>query len=222
MADRLPLAGVRVLELGHVVMGACCGVILADMGAEVIKIEKTPDGDDTRRMTGFGRGLFHYFNRNKKSLAVDLKSQAGKDILRRAIEGADVFVENFGPGAVERLGFGYEDCKAINPRLVYCSLKGFMPGPYEHRPSLDNLVQMMGGLAYMTGPSGRPMRAGASVTDIMGASFGALGIVTALGERERSGKGRNVSAALFETTAFLVGQHMSTAAISGEPVPPMP
>lgn len=218
----LPLAGIRVIELSHVVMGSSCGLVLADMGADVIKVERAPDGDDTRRFSGFGSGLFHYFNRNKKSLVIDLKTEDGKEILRRAIADADVFLENFGPGAVERLGFGYEDCKAINPKLIYCSLKGFMPGPYEHRPSLDNLVQMMGGLAYMTGPRGQPLRAGASVTDILGATFGALGIIAALYERKTSGHGQMVTASLFEATAFLVGQHMSAAAVTGEPLPPMP
>lgn len=218
----LPLAGVRVLELGHVVMGSSCGLILADMGADVIKIEKAPKGDDTRRFTGFGAGLFHYFNRNKKSLVIDLKSEEGKNVLTRAIEDADVLVENFGPGAVKRLGFGFDDCQKINPRLIYCSLKGFMPGPYENRPSLDNLVQMMGGLSYMTGPKGRPLRAGASVTDILGGTFGALGIITALNERRDTGKGQQVTATLFEATAFLVGQHMSAAAVTGEALPPMP
>lgn len=218
----LPLDGIRVIELGHVVMGSSCGLILADMGADVIKVEKTPAGDDTRRFDGFGSGLFHYFNRNKKSLVIDLKSDEGKEVLRRAIADADVFVENFGPGAVDRLGFGYDDCKELNPRLIYCSLKGFMPGPYEKRPSLDNLVQMMGGLAYMTGPAGRPLRAGASVTDILGGTFGALGIIAALYERRETGVGQKVTATLFEATAFLVGQHMSASAITGESLPPMP
>lgn len=223
MNDRpLPLAGVRVIELGHVVMGSSCGLVLADMGAEVIKVEKAPGGDDTRRFGGFGSGLFHFFNRNKKSLVVDLKTAAGKEVLSRAIATADVLVENFGPGAVERLGFGYEACKEINPGLIYCSLKGFMPGPYEDRPSLDNLVQMMGGLAYMTGPAGRPLRAGASVTDILGGTFGALGIITALYERRATGKGQKVTASLYEATAYLVGQHMSAAAVLGHGLPPMP
>lgn len=218
----LPLSGIRVIELGHVVLGSSCGLILADMGAEVIKVEKAPDGDDTRRYSGFGSGLFHYFNRNKKSLTINLKEDDGKAVLRKAIQGADVFIENFGPRTVERLGFGYEDCAALNPGLVYCSLKGFMPGPYENRPSLDNLVQMMGGLAYMTGPAGRPLRAGASVTDILAGTFGALGIITALYERRATGKGQNVVASLFESTAYLVAQHMSAAAVTGEDPPPMP
>lgn len=220
--DKLPLAGVRVIELGHVVMGACCSLVLADMGAEVIKIERPPTGDDTRRYQGFGVGLFHFFNRNKTSLALDLKSEDGKEILRRALIDADVFIENFGPNAVERLGFDYETCASINERLIYCSLKGFMPGPYEKRLSLDNLVQMMAGLAYMTGPSGRPLRAGASVTDILGGTFGALGILAALRERESTGRGQKVTATLFEAVTYLVGQHMAGAAISGEPLLPMP
>ena len=220
--DKLPLHGVRVIELGHLVLGSSCGLVLADMGADVLKIEKTPDGEDTRRLTGFGTGLFHYFNRNKKSLVLDLKSDDGKAVLTRLVETSDVLLENYGPGAVERLGFGYEACAAINPRLIHCSLKGFMPGPYEQRPSLDNLVQMMGGLAYMTGPRGMPLRAGASVTDIMGGTYGALGIIAALFERTVTGRGRRVISTLFESTAFLVGQHMSGAAITGEPLPPMP
>ncbi len=218
----LPLAGIRVIELGHVVMGSSCGLVLADMGADVIKVEKAPGGDDTRRFGGFGSGLFHFFNRNKKSLVIDLKTAAGKDVLGRAIATADVLVENFGPGAVDRLGFGYEDCRKLNPALIYCSLKGFMPGPYENRPSLDNLVQMMGGLAYMTGPAGRPLRAGASVTDILGGTFGALGIIAALYERRTTGVGQKVTASLFEATAYLVGQHMSASAVIGESLPPMP
>jgi crotonobetainyl-CoA:carnitine CoA-transferase CaiB-like acyl-CoA transferase len=218
----LPLEGVRVLELGHAVMGPSCGLILADMGAEVIKIERAPRGDDTRRLPGFGIGLFPYFNRNKKSLALDLKSQEGKEILTKLITESDVVFDNFGPGALDRLGFSYERCNAINPRIIYCPLKGFMPGPYEKRPSLDNLVQMMGGLAYMTGPSGRPLRAGTSVIDIMGGTFGALGIITALYEREKTGRGQFLTATLFEATVFLVGQHMAHAAIDHKPLVPMP
>ena len=218
----LPLRGIKVIDMGHAILGPTCGLILADMGADVIKVEKAPDGDDTRRLRGFGVGFFHYFNRNKRSLAVDLKREEGKEILRRLIARADVLCENFGPGTMERLGFGYDDCARINPRLIYCTLKGFMPGPYEKRPSLDHLVQMMGGLAYMTGPRGRPLRAGTSVIDIVGGMFGAMGIITALYERMLTGKGQLVRATLFEATAFLVGQHMAMAAITGEPPPPMP
>ena len=220
--NHLPLHGIRVLEMGHAVMGPTCGLILADMGAEVIKIERAPDGDDTRRLPGFGVGLFPFFNRNKKSITLDLKSAEGKGILEKLIASADVFLENFGPGAVDRLGFSYENCSKINPRLVYCNLKGFMPGPYEKRPSLDHLVQMMGGLAYMTGPKGRPLRAGSSVSDIAGGTYGALGILAALYERKTTGRGQKVLATLFEATVFLVGQHMAATAVTGLPVPPMP
>ncbi|WP_205749403.1 CaiB/BaiF CoA-transferase family protein [Desulfopila sp. IMCC35008] len=218
----LPLDGIRVLELGHTVMGPTCGLILADMGAEVIKVERTGKGDDTRWLKGFGSGFFTYLNRNKKSVSIDLKSTKGKEILHKLVAEVDVLIENFGPGTVERLGVGYEDCKKLNPKLIFCSLKGFMPGPYENRPALDEVVQMMGGLAYMTGPSGRPLRAGASITDILGGSYGAIGILTALYERQQTGQGKLVQATLYESVAFLVGQHMAVEAVSGQAPPPMP
>ena len=221
-ANTLPLSGIRALELGHAILGPSCGQILADMGAEVIRVERAPDGDYTRNLPGSGVGFHQYFNRNKKSLVLDLKSEKGKELLKKLILNVDVMYDNFGPGAVDRLGFGYDACAALNPRLIYCSLKGFMPGPYEHRPSLDNLVQMMGGLAYMTGPAGRPLRAGTSVIDIMGGTFGALGIITALYERQKTGKGQLVRATLYETSAYLVGQHMAMTAFTGEPLLPMP
>jgi crotonobetainyl-CoA:carnitine CoA-transferase CaiB-like acyl-CoA transferase len=220
--NTLPLSGISVLEFGHTVMGPTCGMILADMGAEVIKIEKAPQGDDTRRLKGFGAGFFVYLNRNKKSLAVDLKSPEGLEVIKRLVKYADVLVENFGPGTIDRLGLGYETCSGLNPKLIYCALKGFMPGPYEKRPALDEVVQMMAGLAYMTGPSGRPLRAGASVTDIMGGCFGVIGILAALHQRSLTGKGTIVRASLFESVAFLVGQHMAVAAVTGQAPPPMP
>ena len=218
----LPLNGIRVLELGHAVMGPTCGLILADMGAEVIKVERVPDGDDTRRLIGFGSGFFPFFNRNKKSVTIDLKSEKGKAVLRKLVRSADVFIENFAPGTVDRLGFGYDEVSKINPRLIYCSLKGFMKGPYEKRPALDEVVQMMGGLAYMTGPLGQPLRCGASVIDIMGGSYGVIGILVGLYKREKTGRGEYITASLFESTAFLVGQHMAYSAVSGKPAPPMP
>ena len=218
---RLPLAGVKVLELGHTVMGPTCGLILADMGAEVLKIEPPPGGDRTRRLPGFGAGFFSYLNRNKASLVLDLKSFRGAEVLRRLIRSADVLIENFAPGAMARLGFDYRACAAINPRLIYCALKGFLPGPYEDRPALDEVVQMMGGLAYMTGPAGRPLRAGASVVDILGGTFGAVGILAALHRRETTGRGEEVHAALYESVAFLMGQHMAANAVTGEVMPPM-
>jgi len=219
---RLPLTGIRVLELSLAVMGPTAGMVLADMGAEVIKIEPTPRGDDTRRIKGFGTGFFPAFNRNKKSLVLDLKRPEGKAIMDQLIETADVLVENFAPGTIDRLGFGYDHVSRINPRLIFCSLKGFMPGPYEKRPALDEVCQMMGGLAYMTGPAGRPLRAGASILDIMGGSYGVIGIVTALYERERTGRGQHVLATLFEAVVMLMAQNMAVAAITGQPSPPMP
>ncbi|MBP2149991.1 CoA transferase [Xanthobacter autotrophicus DSM 597] len=219
---RLPLAGIRVLDFGHTVMGPSCAMILADLGADVLKIEPAPGGDPTRQLQGFGMGYFGYFNRNKRSLAVDLKSDAGREIAHRLIKGADVVVENFAPGTMGRLGLDAEAATALNPRLVYASLKGFLDGPYAHRLALDEVVQMMSGLAYMTGPSGRPLRAGTSVVDIAGGMFAVIAILAALREREATGEGQVVEAALFETTVFLMGQHLAYAAQTNEPIPPMP
>lgn len=215
-----PLAGVRVLAFTHAVMGPAAGLILADLGAEVTNIEP-PGGDPTRRLKGFGLGYYAYLNRNKRSLALDIKTEAGRAVVMRLVKQADVVIENFAPGTMDRLGCGYDDLAAVNPKLIYCSLKGFMPGPFEHRTAMDEVVQMMGGLAYMTGPPGRPMRAGTSVIDLTGGMFGVIAILAALRQRQADGRGRLVKSALFETTAFLMGQHMACAARSEEPVPPM-
>ena len=217
----LPLEGIKVLAFTHAVMGPAAGLILADLGAEVIHIEP-PTGDSTRRLKGFGVGYFSFFNRNKKSLAIDLKSSEGKEIILKLAATADIVLENFGPGTIERLGYGYDALSAINPRLIYVSLKGFLPGPYEHRVAMDEVVQMMGGLAYMTGPPGQPLRAGTSIIDVSGGMFGAMGAITALYDRERTGKGTYIKSSLFETTAFIMGQHMAYATLTDGPVPPMP
>jgi len=219
---RLPLEDLRVLDLGHTVMGPSCGMILADLGADVLKIEPAPAGDPTRKLKGFGAGYFGYFSRNKSSLAIDLKTEAGKEIFGRLVARSDVLIENFAPGTTDRLGIGYAALKAVNPRLIYASLKGFLKGPYEERPALDEVVQMMSGLAYMTGPSGRPLRAGTSIVDIGGGMFAVIAILIALRERDRTGLGQQVESALFETGVFLMGQHLCYAAQSKEPVPPMP
>ncbi|MBV8150540.1 MAG: CoA transferase [Candidatus Eremiobacteraeota bacterium] len=203
-------------------MGPSCGVVLGDLGADVIKVEAAPNGDPTRVLKGFGEGFFPCFNRNKRSLLVDLRSDRGREIVERLVGTADVFVENFGPGTLERLGFGAERVMTLNPRIIYCSLKGFLSGPYEKRPALDEVIQYMTGLAYMTGPLGRPLRMGTSIIDILGGVFDVLGILCALRERERTGKGELVKSALFETGAFLVAQHIAADAISGTPGPPMP
>jgi crotonobetainyl-CoA:carnitine CoA-transferase CaiB-like acyl-CoA transferase len=220
-AEALPLSGIRVLEFGHTVMGPSCSLVLADLGADVIKVEP-PEGDRTRANVGFGSALFPVFNRNKRSISIDIKTDAGKAVMHQVIAGADALIENFAYGTMDRLGLGYAALAAAYPRLIYCSLKGFLGGPYEKRAALDEIVQYMGGLAYMTGPRGMPLRAGASVVDIMGGMFGALGIMAALRERERTGRGQLVQSALFESTAFLVAQHMGQQALTGVAPPPMP
>ena len=221
-ANDLPLAGVRVVEFCHVIMGPTCGLILGDLGADVIKVEPAPNGDNTRRMVGSGAGFFATYNRNKRSLALDMKTPEGMEIAKKLIASADVLTENFRPGAMDTLGLGYEGVKKLNERLVYCSLKGFLSGPYDQRSALDEVVQMMAGLAYMTGPLGRPLRAGASVNDMMGGMFAAIGILAALRERDRTGKGQLVQSALYENCAFLVGQHMMQYVVTGQAANPMP
>ncbi len=217
----LPLEGVRVVEFSHMVMGPSCGLVLADLGAEVIKVEPAGKGDPTRHLTSTGAGFFSSFNRNKKSVTLDLGSPEGIETAKKLIATADVFLENFRPGALEDKGLGYAALSAANPRLVYCSLKGFLTGPYEHRTALDEVVQMMSGLAYMTGPVGRPLRAGAPVNDMMGGMFGAIAILAALRERDRTGKGQQVQSGLFENCAWLVCTHMMQHAASGKVPEPM-
>lgn len=221
-ANDLPLAGVRVVEFCHVIMGPTCGLILGDLGADVIKVEPAPNGDNTRRMVGSGAGFFATYNRNKRSLALDMKTPEGMEIAKKLIASADVLTENFRPGAMDALGLGYEELKKSHERLVYCSLKGFLSGPYDKRAALDEVVQMMAGLAYMTGPLGQPLRAGASVNDVMGGMFAAIGILAALRERDSTGKGQLVQSALYENCAFLVGQHMMQYVVTGTPAAPMP
>ena len=216
----LPLEGVRVVEFAHMVMGPSCGLVLADLGAEVIKVEPLA-GDNTRRLEAAGAGFYPVFNRNKKSLAVDLQKLEGRALVLKLLKTADVLTENFRPGALDKLGFSPEKLSKENPRLVYCSLKGFLDGPYEHRLALDEVTQMMGGLAYMTGLPDRPLRAGSSVIDIMGGTFAAVGILAALRERETTGQGKKVTSALFESTAYLVAQHMAQYELTGEAPPPM-
>jgi crotonobetainyl-CoA:carnitine CoA-transferase CaiB-like acyl-CoA transferase len=217
----LPLAGIRVAEFSHMVMGPMCGMVLADLGAEVIKVEP-PAGDNTRRLLGSGAGFFPLFNRNKKSLVLDLQTEEGREAALRLVATADVLVENFKPETMRKLGLDHESLRARFPRLIHVSHKGFLPGPYDHRTALDEVVQMMGGLAYMTGRPGDPLRAGSSVNDIMGGMFGAIGVLAALRERERSGRGQAVQSALFENNIFLVAQHMLQYAVTGVAANPMP
>ncbi|ART52452.1 formyl-CoA transferase [Acidovorax carolinensis] len=217
----LPLAGLRVVEFTHMVMGPTCGMVLADLGAEVIKVEPV-DGDRTRHLLGAGAGFFPMFNRNKKSIALDLRSPEGLEVARKLAASADVVAQNFKPGVMGKYGLDYAALSQLNPRLIYVNHTGFLPGPYEHRTALDEVVQMMGGLAYMTGRPGDPLRAGTSVNDIMGGMFGAIGAMAALMQRGITGRGQEVDSALFENNVFLVGQHMMQYAVTGQPAAPMP
>lgn len=221
MSQPLPLEGIRVVEFSHMVMGPSCGLVLADLGAEVIKVEPAGKGDPTRYLTSTGAGFFASFNRNKKSVTLDLASPEGIATAKKLVATADVFIENFRPGALEAKGLGYEALSATNPGLVYCSLKGFLTGPYEKRTALDEVVQMMSGLAYMTGPVGKPLRAGAPVNDMMGGMFGAIAILAALRDRDRTGQGQLVQGGLFENAAWLVSTHMMQEAVLGKPPIPM-
>ena len=221
MSAPQPLAGLRVVEFTHMVMGPTCGMVLADMGAEVIKVEP-PGGEGTRTLLGAGAGFFPMFNRNKLSIELDLHLPVGAAAARRLAASADVVIENFKPGTMAKYGLDWPSLQAANPRLIYVSHKGFLPGPYEHRTALDEVVQMMGGLAYMTGRPGDPLRAGSSVNDIMGGLFGAIGTLGALVQRGITGRGMEVQSALFENNVFLVGQHMLQYAVTGQAAQPMP
>ncbi|MFN6170230.1 MAG: CaiB/BaiF CoA transferase family protein, partial [Burkholderiales bacterium] len=218
---QLPYAGIRVVEFTHMIMGPSCGMLLADLGAEVIKVEPLK-GDNTRRIPGSGAGFFAVFNRNKKSLAVNMDDPRGREVVMKLVVTADIFSENFRDGNMKTLGLDYPTLSTLNKRLIYVSHKGFLPGPYDHRTALDEVVQMMGGLAYMTGPEGQPLRAGASLNDIMGGMFGAIGAMAALRDRERTGRGQEVQSALFENNVFLMAPHMMQFAVTEKPAKPMP
>jgi crotonobetainyl-CoA:carnitine CoA-transferase CaiB-like acyl-CoA transferase len=220
-AHTLPLEGLVVVEFTHMVMGPTCGMVLADLGADVIKVEPL-GGDRTRTLLGAGAGFFPMFNRNKRSITLDLHQPQGAALARELCATADVVIENFKPGTMAKYGLDHAALSAANPKLIYASLKGFLLGPYEHRTALDEVVQMMGGLAYMTGRPGDPLRAGSSVNDIMGGLFGAIGILAALVQRGISGRGQEVTSALFENNVFLVGQHMLQFAVTGRKPAPMP
>ncbi len=222
MTAPLPLAGIRVVEFSHMVMGPTCGLVLADLGAEVIKVEPPGKGDRTRYLTASGTGFFPAFSRNKKSVQLDTENDEDLETLKRLIDTADVVLENFRPGGLEAKGLGYAALSARNPGLIYLSLKGYLPGPYENRTALDEVVQMQSGLAYMTGPPGRPLRAGAPVNDMMGGMFGAIAIMAALRQRDATGRGQHLQSGLFENAAFLVSTAMLQQALTGQDPTPMP
>jgi crotonobetainyl-CoA:carnitine CoA-transferase CaiB-like acyl-CoA transferase len=214
------LSDIKVLELGQIVAGPTAGLIFSELGAEVIKIERPNGGDQFRARPD--QSFFSRFNCNKRSMVLDLKNPQGKEIFFRLLKTADVVVDNYAPGVLERLGLGYETMHRTNPKIIHCSIKGFLPGPYGDRPLLDEPAQMMGGLAYMTGPPGQPLRAGTSIIDMSGAMFGVIGILGALHERQKTGRGQEIQVGLFETTVFFVAQHMAMAGVTGICPPTMP
>lgn len=216
-----PLAGLRVLEFSHTIMGPCAGLLLADLGADVIKVEPAPNGDKTRYLPGFAAGFFATFNRNKRSIALNLKTDEGQAVVHELVKNADIVLDNYGPGTMAKLGCDWPVLKSINSRLIYLSLKGFLKGPWQDRPALDEVVQFRSGLAYMTGPPGQPLRAGASIVDILGAVFGVTGVLAALRERDRTELGQRVGSSLFESAAFMMASHIAGGASMGEDVPPM-
>jgi crotonobetainyl-CoA:carnitine CoA-transferase CaiB-like acyl-CoA transferase len=223
MPGTLPLDGLRVLELGHIVAGPSAGLLFADLGADVVKVERPGEGDQSRGMPAGNSANFHFLNRNKRSVTIDLKgSSEGRDLFLRLVKGSDIVIDNFSHGAVEALGLGYDVLSATNPGLIYLAVKGFLPGPYEARPFLDELAQMSAGLAFMTGPRGQPMRAGASIVDVGAAAYGVIAVLAALQQRARTGRGQKITSGLYETTVYWVGQWLASFAATGEPSVPMP
>jgi len=223
MTGPLPLDGLRVLELGHIIAGPSAGLLLADLGADVIKVERPGEGDQTRGMPAGNGANFHFLNRNKRSITIDLKgSSQGRELFLRLARGSDIVIDNFAYGAVEALGLGYDVLERENPRIIYMALKGFLPGPDEARPFLDELAQMSAGLAFMTGPRGQPMRAGASIVDVGAAAYGIIAVLAALQQRTHTGRGQKITSGLFETTVFWVGQWLANYGATGEPSVPMP
>ena len=221
MSGALPLTGIRVIEMSHMVMGPTCGMILAQLGAEVIKVEP-PKGDKTRSLKGMGTAFFPLFNRGKRSMVLDLSLEKDQQTLHALLDTADVFLENFKDGHLEHQGLGHEEMLKRHPSLIVAGHKGFLSGPYQHRPALDEVVQMMSGLAMMTGTKEKPLRVGSSVNDIMGGMFGVIGILAALRERDKTARGKNIRIGLFENSLFSVAQHMVQYEMTGVPSVPMP
>ena len=223
MATALPLEGIRVLELGHIIAGPSAGLLLADLGADVVKVERPGDGDQSRNMPAGTSANFDFLNRNKRSIAIDLKGAAeGRALYLRLVAGSDVVIDNFAHGAVEALGLGYDVLARVHPGIIYLAIKGFLPGPAEARPFLDELAQMSAGLAFMTGPRGQPLRAGASIVDVGAAAYGVIAVLAALHQRAQTGRGQKITSGLFETVVFWVGQWLAQHAATGQPSVPMP
>jgi crotonobetainyl-CoA:carnitine CoA-transferase CaiB-like acyl-CoA transferase len=218
----LPLSGVRVVEMTHMVMGPTCGMILAQLGAEVIKVEP-PAGDKTRSLGGMGTSFFPLFNRGKRSMVLDFDKAGDRETMHLLLAGADVFLENFRDGQLEKQGLGADELRSKYPHLIVAGHKGFLSGPYEHRPALDEVVQMMSGLAVMTGTRDKPQRIGSSANDIMGGMFGVIAILAALYQkRGGAAGGAEIRIGLFENCLFLVAQHMVEYEMTGNKPRSMP
>jgi len=221
MTTPLPLKNIRVIEMSHMIMGPSCGMMLAQLGAEVIKVEP-PKGDKTRELKGMGTAFFPLFNRGKRSVVLDLTLMQDRVTFDALLATADVFVENFRDGQLEKQGINVETLREKYPELIIAGHKGFLSGPYEHRPALDEVVQMMSGLAMMTGSLEQPKRVGSSANDIMGGMFGVIGILAALLERQKTGLGKDIRVGLFENCLFMVAQHMVQYDMTAVPSVPMP
>jgi len=215
-----PLAGVKVIELGNAIAAPLCGSMLGDMGADVVKIEPPGRGDDSRSWGDQVRAESPYFlqyNRNKRSVAVDLKSRAGKDVLAKLIKRSDVLVENFRPGTMSKLGFSESRIRTLNPSLIHCAVSGFgQTGPYSQLGGYDSMIQAMSGVMAVTGePDGDPLRVGAPITDIVAALAAAFSVASALYERRRSRKGQVIDVSLFESGLSIVAQWVTIATLTG-------
>jgi crotonobetainyl-CoA:carnitine CoA-transferase CaiB-like acyl-CoA transferase len=223
-----PLAGMKVIEFAHVMAGPTCGLMLADMGADVIKIERVPDGEDTRRMTpptiDGESAAFLMMNRNKRGIAVDLKHEAGKEVARRLLRTADVAIENFRKGTMERLGLGYEEMRKQNPGLIYCEVSGFgRSGPYAERGGYDLIAQGMSGLMSITGegPGRPPVKCGAPMTDITAGILAAMGVLAAYTHKLKTGEGQRVDVSLFEAGIVHTYWQSAITFATGDPPGPM-
>lgn len=216
-----PLADVTVVELGHIVAGPYCSLLLADLGADVLKVEHPERGDAFRHASHQASSAFDFLNRNKRGITLDLKDDDGREAFEALVGEADVLVENYSPRAVESLDIGYETLHGLNPGIVYCSIKGFNAGPYEDRPALDPVAEALSGMMSTTGyPDQPPARCGTSVADMVASLQGALAVVSALRHRDRTGEGQHVTAPMFESTVGLMGGAIAYSDSLGEPMAP--
>ncbi|ELZ43712.1 formyl-CoA transferase [Halorubrum coriense DSM 10284] len=211
-----------VLELGHIIAGPFCSMLLADLGAEVIKVEHPKGGDAVRDSSEVGNSSFNYVNRNKLGVTLDLKSDEGSAVFADLVEESDVLIENFATGTADRLGVGYDDLKTINKELVYCSIKGFNEGPYEDYPALDPVAEALSGVMSVTGhPDQPPVRSGTSLADMAASLYGAISILGGVRQRDASGDGQHVTVPLYESTVSLMGYWLAYTQAYGKVAEPI-